>query len=331
MARGKYQLELQDMRVFLFLLHQSHNRDDRSRLQRVKVVDVLQYIGHTSIDLLERSLKNLTDVKIEIDYQENGVPHSVGCHFLSYDVSRTFNGYIEYAFDPILMRFIFDPKIYAKINIALFKQFRTIQGAKLFEILTLFQKRKYRTWQVSLEEFRDRLGVPADQYTRFDNLRRSVIDRAVDECNSLAPFGVRTRYIRSGRGGRVTEIEFAIIPRRELPASSVPAKTKKAKNRDALTVDMLTGHTDEEIGRDLLVSDEALDEAISLLEAHGQGDEDLQSYIDEWREAATEEDISSGPSASFLRWLRVRFETQYASKSGILDADNLEQLMMEYQ
>lgn len=190
MARGKHQLDLQDMKAFLYLLHRSYIQSDNPGVQRVPVSEVLRYLGHTSVSHMQKSLRNLGSVKIEIDYQEGDEQRSVSCHFLSYDVSRTSNSMLEYAFDPILLKFIFEPEIYGKINMSLFSQFKTSQGAKLYAIMTLFKNRFHRTWTVSVDEFRARMGVSPDQYIRFDNLRRQVIEKAVTEINRIAPFGI---------------------------------------------------------------------------------------------------------------------------------------------
>ncbi|MHA6345945.1 RepB family plasmid replication initiator protein [Roseivivax sp. CAU 1761] len=331
MARGKYQLELQDMRLFIFLLHQSYGREDKTGIQFVPVADVLNYLGHRNLASLERSLRSLSSVKIEIDYEEEGQSRSVSCHFLSYDVSRTTNGTLEYAFDSILMRFIFEPKIYAKINMALFQQFKTTQGAKLFEIMSLFHKRTHRSWLVTVDEFRARLGIADDQYERFDNLRRSVIDRAVNEVNRLAPFGVVVDYIRGGRGGKVVSMEFKVVPRNELPLEALTLeKARKPKGRDPQTVDMLTGHTDEETGRDLLVPHEAMQEALQVLEANSLGDADLPAYLDEWRETARQQKVTD-PGAAFLQWLRLRFDASHEPDIDVFDADILENLLTEFE
>ncbi|ANT63106.1 hypothetical protein AYJ57_21800 (plasmid) [Salipiger sp. CCB-MM3] len=329
MARGKYQLELQDMRAFLFLLYKSGEREDRTGLQRVPIQEILGYLGHASIERLEQSLRNLTKVTIDLDYINNGTPHSVSCHFLSFDVSRTIDGDLEYAFDPILMQFIFDPKIYAKINMAIYKEFKTTQGAKMFEILSLYQNRKHRTWHVSLEEFKQRFGVAEDRYNRFDNLRRVVIEKAIEECNTHAPFGVRVQYIRSGRGGRVTGLEFSIVPRSEIVLTK-RSKPAKKKPRDPLTVDMLTGHSDTEAGRKLVVSEEAVADASTLLEQFYGTDTALVTYLDTWRASVDGEAIAD-PDQTFLSWLRARLESERSPQPDRFDNNVLDSILMEFE
>ncbi|EPX83547.1 Initiator RepB protein [Salipiger mucosus DSM 16094] len=331
MARGKHQLDLQDMKTFLYLLHRSYNESADAGIQSVPVAELLNYLGHTSIKLMHRSLKNLGSVKIDIDYREGDDEHSVSCHFLSYDVSRTSNGMLEYAFDPILMRFIFEPQIYGKINMSLFSHFKTTHGAKLYEIMTLFKNRFHRTWTVPVDEFRDRFGIGTDQYCRFDNLKRHVIEKAVKEVNRIAPFGIDVSYIRGGKGGKVETLRFTVIPRTELPSEAVATGNDPIpRGRDPKTVDMLTGQTDEENTLNLTVSDEALEEAVFIMSSNGTDEGELERYLDDWRASVAGQRVTD-PGVNFLRWLRLKFSTRKETEMEQLDDSVIDSILAEYE
>jgi hypothetical protein len=302
MARGQQDLDLTDLKMFNFLLFKSYRQLNDRNIHKVPVSDVLGFLNHNSVSKLEKSLKNLGNVKIDIDYQDGGVDHSVSCHFLSFDVSKAEDGMLNFAFDPILLKFLFEPKVYSRINMKFLSQFKTIYGAKLFEIMTLFQHRYHRTWKVSVAELRSSLGVSEEQYSRFDNLKKAVIEKAVDEVNQFATFGLSVDYIKGGRGGRVVEVRISVIPRSEVQLSEGP----KSKARDPDTIDILSGQTDAEQSEAPILLENTINQAIDIMMA-ANIEPDVQGMIDKWVSSTDLYQITE-VDLSFLRWLS--FEVQ---------------------
>jgi hypothetical protein len=329
MARGQNDLELADLKLFNFLLERAYWHLEKRSIHEIPVRDALGYLGHTSVARLETSLQRLGSVKVEIDYQQDDVMHSATCHFLSYDVSKAENGILQYAMDPIMLKFLWEPKVYAKINMRFFQQFRTSYGAKLYEIMALFQNRRQRTWVVSVEELREKLGVSPGQYERFDNLKKSVIDRALGEVNELATFGVSLEMVKGGRGGRVIELRFSIVPRSEVELGGSPALAGKKSGRDPNTLDLMDGQTDLERGSEVVVSTEAIDRAHDMLEEAGMGVETVQRHLDDWRESIRRRQISD-PSGHFLQFLQLRIEAARDEDLADIDADVFDDILKDF-
>ncbi len=332
MARGQHDLDLSDQKMFNFLLQKSYSKLTDRPIHEIPVSDVLNFLKHTSVARLEGSLRKLKNTTIDIDYQEDGKEHSVSCHILSFDVSKAEDGILTYAFDPILLRFLYEPKIYARINMHFFSQFRTSYGAKLFEIMTFFQHRHHRTWSVSIAELKRSLGVADDQYPRFDNLKRSVIEKAISEVNALSPFGIKAEYIKGGRGGKVVEVRISVIPRSELePQSAEKSASSLSKSkRDPDTIDLLDGQTDIEREEQLTISEETLEEGRQLLIKSGRNPEEIETKIDQWRDALSGETVSD-PNLNFLRWLSIHLEKEEDDTLSILDNDVLGTLLADFE
>ena len=75
------------------------------------------------------------------------------------------------------------------------------------------------------------MGVLPDQYTRFDNLKVNVIEKAVQEVNAIAEFWIEVDYVRGGRGNKVVELRFSIVPRPSEITITADALTKGKPGR----------------------------------------------------------------------------------------------------
>ena len=86
--------------------------------------------------------------------------------------------------------------------------FSTKYALALYEAVARRSRLRHKfSEEMSLEEFRELLGVPLGKLTTFGNLNEYAIKPAITEINALASFGVTVRPVKSGR--RVTGIKFA--------------------------------------------------------------------------------------------------------------------------
>jgi hypothetical protein len=306
LARGQHELDLTDAKVFNFLLQHAYKRIGDQPIHKIPVRDAMNYLDHRRLSVLEQSLENLGKVKIEINYQQDCVPHAVSCHFLSYDVSRADNGVLQYAFDPILLRFLWQPKVYARINMKFLQQFKTVHGAKLYEIMCLYQNRYSRVWEVGLDELKEQLGVADTAYDRFDNFRQRILDRAIAEVNLHAAFNVTIQLVRSGRGGKCTSVKLSVV---EKPAAGPTGSIDHLHSsgwRDPNTVDFIDGKTDVERGSSLVISTATLGFAQQTIDENSDVELDsLKQLVCEWRDQALGE-IVRDSDENFMQWLNFK-------------------------
>lgn len=330
LARGQHELDLTDAKMFNFLLQHAYKRIGDQPIHQIPVRDALNYLGHRRLATLEQSLSNLGKVKIEINYQQDGVPHAVSCHFLSYDVSRAENGILQYAFDPILLRFLWQPKVYARINMKFLQQFKTVHGAKLFEIMSLYQNRYSRVWMVSIDELKAQLGVQDATYDRFDNFRRRILDRAVAEVNTYAAFNVDMEMIRSGRGGKCTSIKFSIVEKVISGPSASIDHLHSTGWRDPNTVDFIDGKTDTERGSSLVISTATLGMAQQTIDENQDVSLDsLEQRVCEWRDQALGE-IVRDSDENFMQWLNFKISKLQQTDFAPVDDQIFMNLLREF-
>lgn len=309
MARyfGDDRIQACDQSLFNYLLLRAYNEIEPGAIHQVPIKDVMDYCRFDRVGKLQDSIERLCRGQVEIDYEEaSGESRSIFSHFLSGDISKSENGFLKFAFDPILIHFLIHPKVYALIQVDRSRDIKSLPSSRLYEAMTLQFHKKSPVWRVSVEELREYFAVQ-DQHPRFDNFRRSVIERAIHDVNAVAEFDVTAEYITGGKGGSVVEVEFSVISKnhsRLIEARAVKSTgnaARRSKNNDPYTVDMLDGKTFKERGGPAAILPETIEAARELIGP----DDDIGVLIGEWRKRIRGFEMSD-PDANFIAWLKLR-------------------------
>jgi hypothetical protein len=252
-------------------------------------------------------LRRLGEVKIEIDYEEmTGEKRHASMHFLSYDTCRAVSGILTFGFDPVLLPFLYEPKIYAQLSLKDVRNFKTLAGERLYEKMMMHFRRTYdRTWSPKLEELYEFCGVPVG--TRLDNFKERVIEPAVNEVNENAPFGVKVAF-DGGRGRRTNFVTFTIVQKSHQDMMS-PARMISSRNsklpQDSRDVDLFDGKTAADRGGSVIVIGKlAYEEAEKLVEGTTLDVDDIERR---WRDLVDGRRIKD-PDQQFLNWVALQAE-----------------------
>lgn len=326
MARDQGDFDLIDRKVFNYLLHRSYPdlRPGESVIHRVPVAEVLEFLGHSSTDRLNECLSRLGSLEMVIDYvDEENVPNSARTHYLSYNLEKSPDGWIEFAFDAMLLKFLHCPAVFARLSISHIRQFKSAYAAKLYEIMSLYVNRHHKVWEPSVEEFRASMSV-TEGYQRFDNLRKRIVETAVEEVNAIAPFNIDIDYMRAGIGGKVSAIRFAVLPKGPktlLDLSVTRGTSRRNQRRDNNTPDLIDGLTDEQrLSRD--VTPEAIARAVILLP---EGD-DVEGQVEAWRASVRGRKVRD-PDRSFLNWLDIQIARKGQEGMRGIDDDTISMIL----
>jgi hypothetical protein len=124
-----------------------------------------------------------------------------------YDEERS-RGLLTYSFDSRLVELLRNSTVFGKLEIAVMVAFSTKYALALYEAIARRARLRHKfSEEMSLEEFRDLLGVPTGKLTTYGNLNQYAIKPAVAEINALATFGVIVRPVKTGR--RMTGVKIA--------------------------------------------------------------------------------------------------------------------------
>jgi Initiator Replication protein len=103
---------------------------------------------------------------------------------------------------------------YAQIRVAVAMAFQSKYAFSLYELGSLYLRRRDRTWKGTVAEFRAKIGVPENIYLNFAFLRREVLEKAKAEIDQLADFTMSWAEVRGdGRGRPVKSVILSFEPK----------------------------------------------------------------------------------------------------------------------
>ncbi|NTF17232.1 replication initiation protein [Agrobacterium rubi] len=315
-----------DEHIFTYFLCRFYHEISPGSRHVVPVRDVLEFARMDRPSKLHDSLRRLGQGFIEIDYvdQASQEKRTIFAHYLSSDVSHSERGMLEFAFDPILVPFLKDPKIYGMISALVIHNLKSVAAQQLYKMMCLHYRLRNPVWQVTVDSLRSHFRV-GDKHARFDNFRQNVIEKAIAEVNAVAlEFDVMLdNTILGGKGGQVQEVVFRAVPKshtRILEAAGVREQgrvvAKSKRKRDAHTVDLLDGMTNAERGRPAEVSSIGMEKARDVMAP----DADLNQLLEEWRSLNVGR-VFSDPDKAFIEWIEMSVERANDPVLRNIDAD----------
>lgn len=167
---------------------------------------------------IKKALKELTTTQIEYnllgkDKEEIWGIFNILAQVEIKDVQRGEDCFVEFAFPPKILEAIKNPRIYAKLDLYVLRNLNSKYSIALYEILKDYQN----LWhiRISVEQFRDLMGVEEGKYKKFTFLKNSVIETATKEINKKTDIIVSYDLEKLWR--KITAINFQISPREKEP------------------------------------------------------------------------------------------------------------------
>lgn len=168
-------------------------------------------VGYNSndFDTLRASLRALAETVAEWDMlDEQGKQEWGVSSLLSF--AKLKGGVCEYSYSPALAQKLYDPKIFALINVHIQRNFSSGHGLALYENCYRFVRTGSTGW-LALDVFRKLMGVDnSDYYAVFKHLNAKIIKTAVAEVNKSSDIVIEPEFKKKGRS--VTDIRFVIKP-----------------------------------------------------------------------------------------------------------------------
>jgi hypothetical protein len=174
----------------------------------IKLKTLAEVAGFDSNDhaLLREALESLAGTTITWNLlDEEGAEEWGVSTFLAQAVVK--NGTCRYAYAPDLRRKLYNPEIYARINLSVQERFGSGYALALYENCVRFRRVGSTGW-ISLDRWRDLLGVEPGQYEAFKYLNRDVLKPAVEEVNRYSD--IRVEMDRKRESRRVVALKFSI-------------------------------------------------------------------------------------------------------------------------
>jgi hypothetical protein len=196
--------------------------------------------SHKSNERIEDVLDELQSMLLKIDtVAPDGRAAKLVAPVIAYRVEHLEeddDSKVYWEFSEVARRAMQGSNYYAALNKGTILAFESRYSVTLYERGCLLVGRRNPRWSGTVEELREVLGVPAGKYRDWTDIRRFVLDRAVQEVNHLADFVVGYK-IETGSRGKITKIDLAFRPKdefgrdsaaRELDRSRVGRKARRA-------------------------------------------------------------------------------------------------------
>ena len=203
-------LSLRAAKLFCLLIYEAGVRVAEPVQHKIPYASLNETL-HQSRDELVDAINELHGTVVSVQLVGNdGRPYTKSGSILS-DVEREPDGLddaeIRVEFSPAMRRVIADSSHWAAVSRRAVLAFSSKYALRLYLYLGLRVNLRKSSEVIALDDLREILGVPANRFGRWQDLRRFALERAVAEINQLAGFTVAYRPIKRGR--RIAEIELA--------------------------------------------------------------------------------------------------------------------------
>ena len=186
--------------------------DETVKEHSIRILDLADALGFNSKNFaaLKDTLGTLVETKVEWNVLDPEGREEWGASTLLAGVTiKEGSGVCRYAYYPPLRQLLYNPRIYARINLSVQARFTSQYALALYENCLRFRKVGSTGW-LPVADWRGLLGVGDGQYGAFKALRQHVLGPAIRQVNSVGHIRVEMETRREGR--RVAELRFTVHP-----------------------------------------------------------------------------------------------------------------------
>ena len=231
-------------RAWNVLLANAYNELPDKDIHSVGVSELASKLGYESNDLdyLKETLEALGACQVKWNLLNKDKKEKWGFANLlaSADIE---NGICTYSFAAHLRPKLHNPRIYTKLNLRLQNCFKGQYALILWEICFDYFDTDRDTGEtpfISLETFRELMGIEVDEYRTFKALNQRVLKSALKEINALTNYHVEVEHKRVGR--KVAELKFRITRVKQLPVQE--SLFPDIENLPLVAIELVQAHVD---------------------------------------------------------------------------------------
>lgn len=177
------------------------------RTHKLPVPVLCAMLGYDSHDIakLKDALRRLASTTIEFNVMEDGKESWKVMAMLSY--GEIDGGVCTYRYDEYLAERLYDPEIYATINMAVQRKFESGYALTLYENCLRYRAVGSTGWW-DIDRFRNIMGATAPMYDEFKYLKRDVVTKPLEHVNRVADIRLTAEFQKNGR--KVTAVRFLV-------------------------------------------------------------------------------------------------------------------------
>ena len=212
-------MTLLQRRAWNVLLANAYNELPNKEIHSISVGELAAKLGFGdgNQEYLKEMLRSLRSCEVEWNLLDKDKVEEWGVASLLAE-ARIRDGICTYAYPPYLRTKLHSPRIYTKLNLRLQNRFSSKYALVLWEVCFDYfdtDRDQGETPFISLEIFRELMGLETNDYTTFKSLNQWVIKPAIKEINDLTNYHVEVEQKRVGR--RIGFLKFRITRVKHIP------------------------------------------------------------------------------------------------------------------
>lgn len=205
-------LSLVERKVSNVLLRNAYSSLLTKQVHEISISELSESIGWeegNADEKIKSALKQLVNLHVSLNVIGKDNKNSWGVTTLLAQAVIE-NGKCSYAYSPLMQKLLYNPNIYARLNLSIQTQFKSKHSLALWEFLVEIlcsAKVKEGVSKVTLEKFKELLAV-TEGYEDFKKLNQKVIKPAIEEINLKSDILAEVTHIREGR--KVAALLFSV-------------------------------------------------------------------------------------------------------------------------
>lgn len=248
-VKGATGLSLHDRRIYNILLDNAFGPDLGIEGQRFEIDVADLRDSHDSNDRLVQSIEALMKTIVTVQRPDGSQDRVQLLGWNNLSDPRRRHGTLKYAIQPELAALLRDSSVSAKLQMQVMRNFTSKYALALYEAMSRRIRMQKIVEEISLEHFREILGVEPGKLEGYGNLNKFAITPALTEVNALSEFTVSVvpqkvgKRIESvllswgmkdleGRRAAWEELQRPKIGRRARLTGSVETNVFEEKNKD---------------------------------------------------------------------------------------------------
>lgn len=181
---------------------------------------MLGWEASNNIELLKESLLALQQTTIQFNLREEG--HEVWESMTMLSYAHIKNGVCTWRYDEALAEKLYDPAMFALINLKVQRQLDTAYALNLYENLYRFRNTNQgSTGEWSLEFFREIIGATAEYYDEYSELNRKIIKPSLEKINKDTDIEATVETVKKSR--QVVGLKFFVREKTEDEKNAMPS------------------------------------------------------------------------------------------------------------
>ena len=240
-------MTLLQRRAWNVLLANAYNELPNKEIHSISVGELAAKLGFGdgNQEYLKEMLRSLRSCEVEWNLLDKDNVEEWGVASLLAE-ARIRDGICTYAYPPYLRTKLHSPRIYTKLNLRLQNRFSSKYALVLWEVCFDYfdtERDQGETPFISLEIFRELMGLETNDYTTFKSLNQWVIKPAIKEINDLTNYHVEVEQKRVGR--RIGFLKFRITRVKHIPVQE--SLFPDIENLPPIAIELLQAGIDRKI------------------------------------------------------------------------------------